>query len=57
MLCHCLERGVKGSGAVAKMRHTAAVAAAATIAIAGMADVAAAAVECTAVTADVIEAG
>jgi len=57
MLCHCLERGVKGSGAVAKMRHTAAVAAAATIAIAGMADMAAAAVECAAVAANVIEAG
>jgi len=51
VLHNCLERGVEGSGAVAKMRHTTAVA------IAGMADMAAAAIECTIMAADVVEVG
>jgi len=54
VLHHCLERGVEGSGAVAKMRHTAAAAA---IAIAGMAKVAAATVERVVVAANVVEVG
>ena len=53
----CLKRGVKGSSAVAKMRHTAAVAAAAAIAVAGMANMAAAAVKRAVMAADVIEVG
>jgi len=43
---------VKGSGAVAIMRHTAAA-----IAVADMANMAAAAVKCTVMAADVIEVG
>jgi len=53
VLCCCPKRGVKGSGAVAKMRHTAAAA----IIVAGMANVTAAAVKHVVVAADVVEAG